>query len=226
MGLDWELSKARARLDRREREFRELNHRIANSLQLAADLLIFQQQSSDDAGAREMLAAAGARLVAVGQLHRYLYEHAAEPLVEFETFLDGLCDAISRTTGLDCAVRADPVMVPGDMAQQLAIAINELAINAGKHAYRDGGPRRLMIESRREAGWLRLTVSDFGKGLGGGFDPQGRSGLGMSIVHATVRQLDGSLTAEDDHGARFTITVPLPAAVTPMGRSFADWAGE
>jgi two-component sensor histidine kinase len=32
----------------------------------------------------------------------------------------------------------------------------------------------------------------------------------MSIVGAIVQQLNGKLTAEDDHGARFVLVAPLP----------------
>ena len=54
-------------------------------------------------------------------------------------FLAGLCQAIAASTGLTCSIKSDLTSVPGDMAQQLAIAINEFAINAAKHAY-DGKP--------------------------------------------------------------------------------------
>ncbi|WP_068877069.1 MULTISPECIES: sensor histidine kinase [unclassified Phenylobacterium] len=220
-GLARELSAARAQLASQERQIQELNHRIANSLQLAADMLVFEQLRSRDAVASAALEASRARLVAVGELHRYLHEHAGRGSVELSPFLAGLCQAIAATTGLSCSIQADLTSVPGDMAQQLAIAINEFAINAAKHAY-DGKPGgRLVVTCRRDGRELVVTVADQGKGLSGGMGRQG--GLGMSIVAAIVRDLKGTLTVQGDGGTAFTIRAPIPGAAPAVDRSFQAW---
>lgn len=222
-GLARELSTARARLESQERQIQELNHRVANSLQLAADMLTFEQLRSRDPLAQAALEASRARLVAVGELHRYLYDHAERPTVDLRPFLTGLCKAVTETTGLACVVDADSTTVTGDMAQQLAIAINEFAINAAKHAYagRPGG--RLEVKSRREGAELVLSVADAGKGLEGGPKPGAAGGLGMSIVSAIVRDLRGTLSATSCAGAVFTIRAPLPAPPQNLARSFQAW---
>src|SRR4029453_17201638 len=143
-GLARELSSARAQLASQERQIQELNHRIANSLQLAADMLVFEQLRSREPRAQAALEASRARLIAVAELHRYLYDHAERASVELRPFLTGLCQALFATTGLRCSVQSDPTCVPGDMAQQLAIAINEFAINAAKHAYDVAGGRLII----------------------------------------------------------------------------------
>ena len=176
-GLARELSNARARLAGQERQIQELNHRVANSLQLAADMLVFEQLRARDPLAQAALEASRSRLVAVGELHRYLYEHAETPSVEMSPFLAGLCQAIAGSTGLVCSIQSDLTNVPGDMAQQLAIAINEFAINAAKHAYSGKPGGRLVVTSRRDGHELVLTVADQGKGLvDGRADGQQRQG--------------------------------------------------
>ncbi|WP_430419641.1 sensor histidine kinase [Phenylobacterium sp.] len=223
VGLARELSDARARLADQERQIQELNHRVANSLQLAADMLVFEQLRSRDPLAQAALEASRARLVAVGELHRYLYEHADAPSVEMTPFLTGLCQAVSASTGLKCRVQSDLTSVPGDMAQQLAIAINEFAINAAKHAYEGKPGGRLTVTSRRDGHELVLTVADEGKGMSDGRSANG--GLGMSIVAAIVRDLKGVLTVQSDRGAAFTIRTPLPSARRALvERSFQSWA--
>ena len=52
------------------------------------------------------------------------------------------------------------------------------------------------------------------------FDPAGGDGLGLDIVRRIRTQLRGALKAENDRGARFTLTLPLPSAARPA-RSFA-----
>ena len=226
-GLTRELSNARAQLAVQEREIQELNHRVANSLQLAADMLVFEQLRSRDPQAQAALEASRARLVAIGELHRYLHEHAGRPSVELAPFLAGLCQAIAASTGLQCSVQADLTAVAGEMAQHLGIAINEFAINAAKHAY-DGKPGgKLMVTSRREGYDLVLTVADQGKGLSDGLQRQGLgSGLGMSIVAAIVRDLKGVLTVQSDGGTSFTIRAPIATGAPRIDRSFQAWMAD
>lgn len=219
VGLARQLSDARAQLADQEREIRELNHRVANSLQLAADMLVFEQLRTRDPFARAALEASRARLIAVGELHRYLSDNAGASKVALGPFLDGLCRAVAAATGLCCSAVSDDTSVPGNMAQQLAIAINEFAVNAAKHAYGGQPNGRLFVTSRRYGSDLVLSVADEGKGLGAGL---ANGGLGMSIVTAIVRGLGATLTATSEAGAKFTIRAPIPAPAQ-VDRSFQTW---
>lgn len=202
-------------------ERRELDHRLANSLQLAADFLIFEHMRVSDPRARAALIETAERLSAVGQMHRFLAEHRRASGVDLDLFLTDLGRLIAESTGLNCQVDADPVMVPGETAQQLAIAINELAMNAAKHAYAWGDRGVVHVACHRQGARLVLTVSDEGGGLGKAFVAKRSKGLGMTIVEAIVRQLQGTLEAANDHGARFTIAIPLPSPAASVSRSFS-----
>jgi two-component sensor histidine kinase len=215
------VAAARPLSQRQADERREIDHRLANSLQLAADFLIFEQARLADADARGALMQAAARLTAVAHLHRFMSDRQDASGVDLEPFLTELRSRIADSTGLSCTIDAEPVTVPGAAAQQLAIAINELAMNAAKHAYPKGRPGGVHVKCRRDGAMLRLSVSDDGVGLGRDFDVDQSTGLGMIIVKAVVRQLRGSLEARDDHGACFTITAPLSPAGPTASRSFA-----
>ena len=199
----------RQELERRDRDLQELNHRIANSLQVAAGFLAFQGKRSTNTETKEALADAATRLEAVGKLHRYLYAHSRDAEVNMGAFLNDLCPDIAQSTGLGCSIKSDPVTLPGETAQQLAIVVNELALNARKHGYDDGQDGVLHVECRATDGLLRLTVSDGGRGLNDDFDLDGERGLGMSVIRGIAKQLGGTLRAEDAKGARFTLTAPL-----------------
>ena len=149
--------------------------------------------------------------------------------------------------------------IPAESAQQLAIAVNELAMNAAKHSYPWGERGPLHIASLEASakqkiplvsylvqngiapstqaitngppsgGWPRNACSSEVRSREAGIASPSRmnarmavgAGLGMSILQAIVRQLRGTLDAADDGGARFTITVPMPARRTLPSRSFA-----
>jgi two-component sensor histidine kinase len=209
----------------RQHERRELDHRLANSLQLAADFLIFEHNRVGDPNARAALIETAERLSAVGQMHRFLAARHEPGGIDLEPFLKELGALIADSTGLGCTVDAEPVVVDAEVAQQLGIAVNELAMNAAKHAYPWGDRGPLDIICRRDAGMLALTVADDGHGLGHGFAAQNSSGLGMSILQAIARQLRGTLQATNDHGARFTLTIPLGAPTASGPRTFAGERG-
>jgi two-component sensor histidine kinase len=216
----------RADDESRDAERRELDHRLANSLQLAADFLIFEHMRVRDPEARGALIATADRLSAVGQMHRFLAARRHASGVDLEVFLVELGALIGESTGLNCEIEAEAVTAPGELAQQLAIAINELAMNAAKHAYPWGERGPLHIACRREGGRLKVVVADEGRGLprplaAATATGPAPGGLGMTIVQAIVRQLNGRLTAENDGGARFTLTFPLAATAAPAPRSFA-----
>ncbi|MBS0332718.1 MAG: sensor histidine kinase [Proteobacteria bacterium] len=202
---------------------RELDHRLANSLQLAADFLIFEHNRVSDPQARAALIATAERLSAVGQMHRFLAAQADASGIDLAAFLTDLGRLIGENTGLACDVDAEPIEVSADMAQQLAIAINELAMNAAKHAYPWGAPGPLHIAARRQGARLVLTVADEGQGLGPGYAARrdDRESLGMTIVQAIVRQLGGHLQALTQDGARFVLSAPLAKPRCGESRSFA-----
>lgn len=203
-------------------EIHELNHRVANSLQLAIDVLGLQRLRASEPEAQAALDEAMARLAAVGQLHRFLSLREPQTSVDLAEFLRALCPVIGAAVGLACALEADPLRLPGQTAQQIGLLVNECAINARKHAYgADGG--RLRIESRAASGVLRLIVADEGPGLAHADAVTGQ-GLGMTIIEAILRQLGGRMSAESLGGARFTFVIPIAAAApTPIDRSFAHW---
>jgi two-component sensor histidine kinase len=53
-----------------------------------------------------------------------------------------------------------------------SLQINELALNAAKHAYREGQGGTVKTNSRHDGGRLRLTIADDDLGLGDDFDPR------------------------------------------------------
>ncbi len=205
----------------RRDEQRELDHRLANSLQLAADFLIFEHSRIADAHARAALVETAERLSAVGQMHRFLASRHGASGVDLDPFFSEFGKLIAETTGLHCSVESDSVSVPAETAQQLAIAVNELAMNAAKHAYPWGHRGALYVVCRRRGETLVLVVSDDGQGLGKDFDMARDHGLGMTILSAIVRQLRGTFHAVSDNGARFTITLPLPPSPARAPRSFS-----
>lgn len=112
--------------------------------------------------------------------------------------------------------------VPGD-PDRLEQALQNLAANALRHTP-EGGTITLTAESSADG--VRLQVRDSGPGIPPEHLPlifdrfykadaaraaAGGSGLGLSIVKAIVERHRGTITAHNDAGAVFSITLPASA---------------
>jgi two-component system, sensor histidine kinase PdtaS len=193
------------------RERAEMNHRVSNSLSLAASLLRLQRSRYADEHVVEALDSAIARIEAIARVHRFLCSGTGdERHVQFGTYLKQLTGEISASTGLQCELEPCDVQVSADLAHKLAVALNELVLNACKHAFDDCADGHLRITCAARGRRLSLSVSDNGKGLPQGFSPDATNGLGLRVVQSIVQELGGELAVENGQGAKFTLSIPLP----------------
>ncbi|NKC31333.1 sensor histidine kinase [Falsiroseomonas selenitidurans] len=210
-------AQVRAALDRAEELaasrallLQEVNHRVANSLQIIASLTRLQEGAVADPAARAALAAVRHRIAAVAQVHRRLYTSADVRAVALNDYLGGLLTEIGRSvetaridfTGAD-------LQVPPDRAVSLGVILSELVTNALKYAYPDlpqGGPIRVTLTEEDGAGVLR--VEDDGIGGAGAHAPAG-TGLGGRIVQAMAQTIGGLVEFAGGPGSRITVRFAL-----------------
>jgi two-component sensor histidine kinase len=190
----------------------EMNHRIANSLQLTVGYLRMQaNELGGESGARQALNTAAARVSLTADLHRQISTHPDSLGVDLAAYLTILCRNLTRSIGVEVAFAGEAVGVSFGTAHRIAQIVVELAINAGKHAGAGRrGSGRLRVDCRRDnAGALRLTLSDDGRGLPATLVRRAGGGLGLAIVAALVEDLDGHLDIKRGHGTTFELTVPF-----------------
>jgi len=195
-----QMAKERAEQDMREARaraemlLREVNHRVANSLQLVASLVTLQQKKAGlDRAARDALVEAHNRIHAIAQIHRRLYTSPDVRFVELDAYLQGLVEeleAAMRATGRehDIIVKADPVSLGTDRAVTLGVIVTELVTNAFKYAYPTGVRGNILVRLSAQGGRCRLEVEDDGVGWDGTGPAQG-SGMGRQILGAMTASL-------------------------------------
>lgn len=212
--LSRQVETLRAELDQCRDLNREIDHRAANSLQLAASFLRLQRARVRDPEAGAVLDVAVGRIDAIAHAHRHFNLRATGHAVDLRDILGDLASDLAVSLGVTTELALDPVTVPARTAAQIVVMVNELVVNACKHAFADGAPGRVSILAGPTGdGRLVLSVADGGRGLPDGFDMGKTKGLGMQVVRATARALGGEVRAMNDGGARFVVTIPLPAAV-------------
>jgi two-component sensor histidine kinase len=201
--------------------FRELQHRVMNSLTLLSSLLEMQRRSTNSSVAKESLADARDRVIAMGTVYRQLYQTETLEYVEFSEFLRTICSTSgSAYVGAkrpSIEVKADSLELSSQHAIALGMLTHELITNALKHAFSEGesGSIKITLKHKKRRG-IHLSIADRGRGLPAGFKIDNESSsLGMKIVASTVQQLGGTLEINRlDPGTEFVIHLPANIART------------
>jgi PAS domain S-box-containing protein len=200
----------------------EMQHRIANSLQIIASVLQLKARRAGSPESRHQLLDAHDRVMSVAAVQRHLELGAGT--VEVGPYLTKLCESLEtsmagdgRTTTL--TVRADPAVVSSHEVVSLGLITAELVINALKHAFPDGRDGVIDVTYEVDGAAWTLSVTDDGVGHAPP-SPNQRVGLGTGVVNSLARQLHARVEFSDaEPGARVSIVRPAepPGAADPVG---------
>ena len=177
----------------------EMQHRIANSLQIIASVLQLKARASESEETRRHLLDAHDRVMSVAAVQRHL--ELGVGMIEVGPYLANLCASLeSSMAGEDreteLTVRADAAIVSSHEVVSLGLIVAELVINALKHGFPDGRRGFIVVDyAVREDGWT-LSVADSGVGRGAP-SPTRRVGLGTTVVVSLARQLQAELVLTD-----------------------------
>jgi len=195
---------------RHQLALREGDHRIKNSLYIVASLLSMQERRERDPAVSKALRAATARVHAVARMHDALQLNGSSNKVNLGALVETMCLALHAMAGdplrVKVIVKVEPIEAPIALAQPLVLAVNELVVNALRHAFPGENGGTVHVELRCVEGELRLVVADDGAGLPPDHDKA--KGFGMNLVRMMANKINATLHVESVAGARFTLSAP------------------
>ena len=177
----------------------EMQHRVANSLQIIASILSLKARAVGSEETRLHLRDAHDRVMAVAAVQQHLQYGLID--VEVGPYLTKLCSSLASSMireerPLTIAVVADQAIVSSHQAVSLGLIVTELVINALKHAFPDDRDGSVIVSYQvQPLGWT-LSVTDDGVGRPPP-SPTARIGLGTSLIDAMARQLDARVVMSD-----------------------------
>ncbi|MBP1888312.1 sensor histidine kinase [Sinorhizobium mexicanum] len=187
----------------------EVDHRVANSLQLISSLLSIQAREASDQSVRDALLIAVRRINAVAAVHQQLYRSSSAHAIDIASYLLDLTAKIEQVCSgsvgrKQITAHIQSLVVPAGFASMLGILINELVINACKHAYAPDEPGDidvyLFFPNQSE---FRMEVRDY-CGVADVHKVSITSGLGMRIIDAMCHKLNAAYAhVADEEGTRF-----------------------
>jgi two-component sensor histidine kinase len=202
----------------------EVQHRVANSLQIIASVLMQSARRVQSEEARGHLHNAHHRVMSIAALQKQLSTSSGSA-VELRAYFTQLCQSLGASMiadpdRLSISVVVDDSAVQPDVSVSLGLIVTELVINALKHAFPDERSGTIMIDYRSSGAECTLSITDNGIGMPVGSDAP-KAGLGSGIVEALTRNLGAEIRVGDaspgtavtiNHQERADVRTDLPAA--------------
>ncbi len=187
----------------------EVRHRVANSLQVIASVLLRNARKTSSEETRGNLLDAHRRVMSVAALERLL-SASEDGVVQAHSYFTELCEGISASMigevdQISLTVEGGDGVVEARVSVSLGLIVTELVINALKHAFPGGRPGKITVDYNFHGpNWI-LCVRDDGVGMPAS-SLSLRQGLGTSIVQALAKQLHASVVVTPElPGTKTTI---------------------
>ncbi len=204
----------------------ELQHRVSNSLQIIASILLMKARTVQSEETRIHLQDAHKRVMSIAAVQKQLHASGANGSIEIGPYLARLCETLAISMIGDSRPISLKVVGEGGrgtsrQAESFGLIVTELVMNALKHAFPHEKVEGQITVAYDMAGtnW-KLSVSDNGIGKPHGDFAQGKSGLGTGIVKALSHQLDAQFaTVAGPEGTTVSIThATFPAKAVPTAQ--------
>jgi len=204
--------KIKSSLGEKEMLLREVHHRVKNNFEIISSLLDMSSMDTESRETQNILGDARARIYSMALIHSQLYQSNRFDQVNMEGHVQELVDHLSLVYA-DIGKYIEAVIEPSDLylsvnqAIPCALVLNELVVNAYKHAFRVGDRGRVYISARRSTdNMVQIRVKDDGDGIAEGVDITKSHGLGLKLVKQLVTgQLKGKMHVNRDGGTEILI---------------------
>lgn len=188
---------------------KEMRHRIANSLQLIASIILLKAGSVQSEESRLHLEDAHDRILSIATVQRNLDPTGDEHEVPVVQYLKTLCESLTKSMiggrkPIALEVSGNSATVSPDEAIGLGLMTTELVINALKHAFPAGEGTVLVSYTGDKKSWT-LSIADDGVGLIATHANE-RDGLGTNIIESLAGQLNATVSRESSsHGTKVSV---------------------
>jgi len=216
--VDSKTQEIKDSLKEKEILLQEIHHRVKNNLSLISGLIELQLDSTSDQNAREVLKDSQSRIHSMAMIHEKLYQTESLSDIALENYIRELVEAIHSTfteyrESVELKFDMDHIEVDINQVIPCGLLINELVVNAFKHAFTKEKQGILEISLKEQDSTVTLSIADNGPGLPEDFTIEGSDSLGSMLINTFAAQLeaDTEITNHSGNGggARFRFRFSL-----------------
>lgn len=199
--------KTQSALDDKEMLLKEMHHRVKNNLQMLSSLLSLQMREISDEKALGVVQGNRSRLHSIALIHQLLYAREDFRQIDMKRFilnLAGHCEKIYdlKARHIKLIADVDPVLLDIDTATPIGLIINELVVNALKHAFPNGDGGQVVVSLKKQNDRVTLIVLDNGQG----FKPESKKSdsFGLKLIDTLAKRMDANLEFAVEQGTKVT----------------------
>lgn len=193
----------------------EIHHRVKNNLQIIYGLLGMQANRSQSEEVKENLLEIQKRIYSIALVHEELYRSENFLTIDVGQYCKKLCDSLGNISGPEKQVRyefdiQDGILVTIEQATPLGLFLNEVIVNAYKHAFKNSNKQGVIsLRVKKGNDEFILEVQDNGPGMPENTNLTVEKGkLGSKLIKGLSQQLKGKLETENRDGMLVRLTVP------------------
>ena len=212
--VNTKTTEIQASLDEKEVLLKEIHHRVKNSLATVSSLLELQLYNSESEAALKALKDSQSRIKSIALIHDKLYKTDSLSSVEMDKYVQELVEAIHSTfseyqEAVVLHFQIDNIELSIDQVIPCGLLINELVVNAFKHAFQKNEQGILTVSLKKEAENIVLQVADNGPGLPSDEGFKKEDGLGSLLIRSFADKLNARMEVNDSsEGVTFKFTFP------------------
>ena len=198
----------------------EVHHRVKNNMQIISSLLNLELMNTDEQRIIELLYVIQKRIQTMALVHEKLYSSDNVAFVELGEYTRDLTmqilDIMAGDIYIDADFELEEIYAGIDFSVPFGLIVNELVMNAYKHAFGGIESPHLFLELHKGKEELVVRLRDNGIGLPEQFNPDNLKTLGMKLIHSLVAQLGGKISFASESGTECTVELPLDRVGIPM----------
>jgi two-component sensor histidine kinase/exonuclease VII small subunit len=184
---------------------KEVHHRVKNNLQIVMSLLSTQSAFLGNNVALEAITDSQNRVQAIALIHQKLYSGNQMASIRMAEYIIDLVNNLSdcfdlKRRGIVFQKRVENISLDFSQAVPVGLFLNEAITNAIKYAFdTDGGEIAISLQHTK-TNTLLLNIKDNGKGMPQNFSIKTASSLGIELMKALSKQIDGQFTIKSNKG--------------------------
>lgn len=189
---------------------RELQHRVKNNLQMITALIRLETRNVQEAASGARFERLAGRVEALALLYRSMSDGGDGEMVDLGVYLSQIASAVMQAhavEGIRLDMKIDTWPVSVNVAMPTGLVVNELLINALKHAFvgREGGT--ITLHSLVDESGCMVTVADDGIGLSASATWPQSGKLGSLIVRSLEQNARARIAVQSAPGEGLSVSI-------------------
>lgn len=201
--LNESQKKLKESLDEKKILLKEIHHRVKNNMALVSALLELQEKTSGQDETQTGLQTARSRIRSMAMAHEALYQNESFSDISLKNYIKRISNFTHKsfanhTVDIDMEYELEDAKLEMSQSIPLGLLINEILINAHKHAFTGREQGWIRLKSEVDENQIRISIQDNGVGLPSHPDELQKGSLGMTLIKKFSKQLKANLTIDTD----------------------------